>query len=84
MDEPEPEVEARGPKKKERDRDRGYAGVAMRELRRARRALEQAADPAVVPAEAAASLQIANALALLDLAAAVRGRSGMEQEPIEE
>ncbi len=65
----EPEAEGKGAKK----RDRGYAAVALRELRRARRAMDQAPNAETVPADAAAALQIANALALLDLADAVRG-----------
>ena len=73
----EPEAQPRGQKKKGGARA-GYAGVALRELRRARRTMEQATDAESIPAEAAASLQIANALALLDLADAVRGRSGDE------
>ena len=42
----EPEAEGKGAKK----RDRGYAAVALRELRRARRAMDQAPNAETVPA----------------------------------
>jgi hypothetical protein len=68
----EPEAEARPAKSK---KDRGYEAVAMRELRRARRAVEQTPEGGTVPAEASIAVGIANVLALLDVASALRERA---------
>jgi hypothetical protein len=71
METPEPEPNTRAKK-----RPRGYGDVALRELRRARKLVDQAAYEESIPPEASFALQVANVLALLDLAAAIRGQGG--------
>lgn len=51
---------------------RDTASVAMRDVRRARKLASEAKDTGSIPAEATLLLEIAGALALLDLAAAIR------------
>ena len=51
---------------------RGLASVAMRDVRRVRRLISDAQEGEPISQEAGLLVQVANALALLDLAAAVR------------
>lgn len=71
MSETEIDAEMGAESKKGRE-ERGYDTIALRELRRARKLMK---DGEVSP-EANVAIATANVLALLDLAAAIRGHNG--------